>query len=85
VRARLVELVLVASVSYGSEGLAQGEGFTMPCRNGRGTAWSRSPSARNVGLALGAQETRPERGDRRCSRLLGRGAVSGHGVEGVAS
>jgi hypothetical protein len=36
----------------------------MPCRNGRGRARPRSPSAGNVGLALGAQETRPERGDR---------------------
>jgi hypothetical protein len=66
-RERLVELTLVALVGFGSRGLARGEGLTMPCRNGCGTARSRSPSARNAGLALGAlgvQETVPERGDR---------------------
>jgi hypothetical protein len=66
-RAWLVELSLVALVGFGSRGLAQGEGLTMPCRNGRGTARSRSPSAGNTGLALGAlgvQETVPEQGDR---------------------
>jgi hypothetical protein len=65
--ARLVELVLVALVGFGSRGLARGEGLTMPCRNGRGTARSRSPSAGNMGLALGAlgvQATMPKRGDR---------------------
>jgi hypothetical protein len=69
-RARLVELALVALVGFGSRGLARGEGITMPCRNGRGTARSRSPSAGNTGLALGAlgvQETMPERGDRAAS------------------
>jgi hypothetical protein len=63
-RARLVELVLIVLVGFGSKGLAQGEGFTMPCRNGRSTARSRSPLAGNAGLALGVQETGPERGDR---------------------
>jgi hypothetical protein len=59
-RARLVELALVALVSFGSRGLARGEGLTMPCRNGCGMAQSRSPLAGNTGLALGAlgvQET----------------------------
>jgi hypothetical protein len=63
----LVELALVALVGFGSRGLARGEGLTMPCRNGRCTARSCSPSAGNAGLALGApgvQETKPERGDR---------------------
>jgi hypothetical protein len=65
--ARLVELALVALVGFGSRGLARGEGLTMPCRNGHGTARSRSPSAGNARLALGAlsvQETVPEQGDR---------------------
>jgi hypothetical protein len=65
--ARLVELVPVALVGFGSEGLALGEGVTVPCKNVCGMARSRSPLAGNVGLALGAlgvQETRPERGDR---------------------
>jgi hypothetical protein len=66
-RARLVELVLIALVGFGSRGLAWAEGLTMPCRNGHGTSRSRSPSAGNMGLALGAlgvQATVPERGDR---------------------
>jgi hypothetical protein len=69
-RAWLVELALIALVGFGSRGLARGEGLTMPCRNGRGMAWSCSPSAGNKGLALGAlgmQETMPERGDRAAS------------------
>jgi hypothetical protein len=53
VRARLVELALVALVGFGSEGLARGEGLTMPCRNGRGMARSCSPLSGNVGLTLG--------------------------------
>jgi hypothetical protein len=65
--ARLVELVLVALVGFGLEGLAWGEVLTMPCKNGRGMARSRSPSARNAGLALGVQATVPERGDRATS------------------
>jgi hypothetical protein len=88
-RARLVELVLVALFGFGSEGLARGEVLTMPCRNGRSTARSRSPSAGNAGLALGAfgvQATVPERGDRATSasaRSWG-GVGSWSGVEGVA-
>jgi hypothetical protein len=66
-RARLVELVCVALVGFGSEGFAWSEVLTMPCRNGCGAARSRSPSVGNAGLALGAlggQATVPERGDR---------------------
>jgi hypothetical protein len=63
--ARLVELVYVALVGFGSDGVVQGEGGTMPCRYERCTTRFRPSSAGNVELALGAlgsQATVPERG-----------------------
>jgi hypothetical protein len=62
-----VELVFVALVGYGLDGLALGEEVTVPCRYTLGTARSRSCSARNARLApgaLGMQETGPEQRDR---------------------
>jgi hypothetical protein len=63
--ARLVELVYVALVGFGSDGVVHGEGGTMPCRYERCTTRFHPSSAGNVELtlgALGSQATVPERG-----------------------
>jgi hypothetical protein len=78
--ARLVQLVYVALVGFGSEGVARREVVTMPYRDVCGAARSRSPSAGNAGLALGAlgsQATGPERGDRAALAVVWSGASTG--------
>jgi hypothetical protein len=63
--AQLVMLVCVALVSFGSDGVVQGKGGTVPCRYEHLTTRSHPSSAGNVELALGAlgsQATGPERG-----------------------
>jgi hypothetical protein len=78
--AQLVELVCVALVGFGSEGVARREVLTMPCRHVRGTARACSPSAGNVGLALGvlgSQVTGPEHGDRAALTAVWLGVVVG--------
>jgi hypothetical protein len=63
--ARLVELVYVALVGFGSDRVEHGEGGTMPCRYERCTTRFHPSSAGNAELALGAlgsQATVPERG-----------------------
>jgi hypothetical protein len=50
---RLVELVPVALVSFGSRAVVLGGGGTVPCRNGRGTARFHPSSAGNAGARSG--------------------------------
>jgi hypothetical protein len=85
--ARTVELIPVASVGYGSEGLARGEEVTVPCSYTLGTTRSRSRLAGNARLAPALSACRGQgQSDvtRRHWGLLVCGARLGHRVEGVA-
>jgi hypothetical protein len=75
--ARLVELVCVALLGFGSDGGVQVKGDTMPRRYKLCTTRFHPSSAGNAGLALGAlssQATGPERGDRAACAAVWSGA-----------
>jgi hypothetical protein len=68
----VVELVLDALDGFGSKGVVLGEGGTVPCWNGHGTARFHSPSAGNVGARSGRSRLV---GDR--ARARGQGGARG--------